>query len=77
MELKCIQIQTEIGLLFFPFRNPGYSHICKAHQLNVLVEYMYVLAGNWEVGGREVYWVVNGSTINKYSTGSKAISLFN
>ena len=51
MELKCIQIQTEIGLLFFPFRNPGYSHICKAHQLNVLVEYMYVLAGHWEGGG--------------------------
>ena len=44
----------------FAFQNPVDCHICKAHELNALLQYMYVLIC-W--GWGKVYSMVNDRTI--------------
>ena len=50
------------GKMNFSFLNPGYSHICRAHQSNALLQYMYVLAGH---GDTYIDLCMTRSTINQ------------
>ena len=58
----CWCVTNTNGKMIFSFLNPGYSHICRAHQSNALLQYMHVLAGH---GDTYIDLCMTRSTINQ------------